>query len=522
MKPHVQVPSATVLLMLVGIAGGCGKQPATTPPQPAVDLVTLGRQVDTFCGDCHVVPQPKHFPKDGWFWLVNKGFQLYFDTKRTDLAPPPMHEIVEFYRRQAPALLTVPRYSESDAVPSTRFERSVPQLGVPPTPLHAVSYIQWLPAQSDGDPMLIFSDMRAGGLYFAPYGAEVSTKLQFANPAHMEPCDLDQDGIRDFLVADLGGFPAEDHLRGRVMWVRGNGSGFDEPVTLQDGIGRVADVREGDFDRDGDPDLVVAEFGWRTTGSIFLLLNREVRDGRVIVEKQPVDGRHGTIHVPPIDLDGDGRLDFLALISQEHEAIEAFLNTGNRPGKEGVQFERQIVFEADTPAYGVSGIQLVDLDRDGDMDVLLTNGDVIDTEKIRPYQGVQWLENTGSFPFVHHPITIMPGVHRALADDFDGDGDLDIAAVALLPDFVLDTEDRSTLQSVIWLEQTASLQFTRHTLETGNCHHAALGLGDFDKDGDIDLAVGDYLLERENPISPWMTIWLNQKVSQGVTTKPLP
>ncbi len=522
MKSDVRLTCASLLLAVTALAGGCRVQTAAKPARPAVDLVTMGHQVDVFCGDCHVVPQPKHFPKDGWFWMVNKGYQLYFDTRRTDLVEPPMHEVVEYYRRLAPALMTVPVYAESSRAPSTRFVRTVPQIGVPPSPRHAVSYLQWLPVQPGGAPLLIFSDMRAGGLYFVPYGGEVAMQVQCSNPAHLEPCDLDQDGIRDFVVADLGGFPAEDHLRGRVLWVRGTGSGFEPPVTLCDGIGRVADVREGDFDGDGLPDLVVAEFGWRTTGSIFLLLNRGVHGSRPEFEKQTVDGRHGTIHVPPVDLNGDGRLDFLALISQEFETVEALLNTGNKPGSREVFLERRIIFEADTPAYGMSGMQLVDLDGDGDIDVLLTNGDVIDTEKIRPYQGVQWLENTGSFPFVHHALTIMPGVHRALAADLDGDGDLDIAAVALLPDFVLDTEDRSTLASVIWLEQTAPMQFTRHALEMGDCHHAALELGDFDGDGDIDLAVGDYFLDRDNPLSPWLSIWINQQVNPGATTEPSP
>ncbi|MEJ7638220.1 MAG: VCBS repeat-containing protein [Singulisphaera sp.] len=35
------------------------------------------------------------------------------------------------------------------------------------------------------------------------------------------------------------------------------------------------------------------------------------------------------MHVPVADLNGDGRPDFVALISQEHETVVAFLNAGN-------------------------------------------------------------------------------------------------------------------------------------------------------------------------------------------------
>jgi len=500
-------------------SGGSGEQSRAAGFRPAVDLAAIGQRVDAFCGDCHAVPQPRHFPRDGWFWLVNKGYQQYFDTGRNDFDTPPMHEVVEYYRREAPDTLIMPDYSEQDTQPSTRFIRTAPSFGIAPGPLHAVSYIQWLPTRLDGPAQLVFTDMRGGGLYCASYGAPITTALNLGHPAHMEPCDLDQDGVRDFVVADLGGFPAEDHLKGRVVWVRGNGSGFDEPVTLWDKIGRVADAREGDFDGDGDPDLVVAEFGWRKTGSVFLLLNRGLQEGRPVFEKQVIDERHGTIHVPPIDFNGDGRLDFVALISQEYESVEVFLNVDNRPGQAGVRFDRQIIFEADTPAFGVSGMELVDLDRDGDCDVLLSNGDVIDTEKIRPYQGVQWLENRGTFPFHHRELTVLPGVHRALAADLDGDQDLDIAAVALLPEFVLATEDPAKLAAVIWLEQTEPGVFVRHTLETATCHHAALALGDFDGDSDIDLAVGNYFFERDSAGIPWMNIWLNQLAEQGANTE---
>src|SRR5579859_2502139 len=101
------------------------------------------------------------------------------------------------------------------------------------------------------------------------------------------------------------------------------------------------------------------------------------------------DPRHGAIHVPIADLNHDGRPDFVALISQEFETVVAFLNTG--PGK----FEPHVTHAAPHPAFGSSGIQLVDLDQDGDLDVLYSNGDVLDSNLLRPYHGIQWLENRG-------------------------------------------------------------------------------------------------------------------------------
>ena len=46
-------------------------------------------------------------------------------------------------------------------------------------------------------------------------------------------------------------------------------------------------------------------------------------------ESREIDPRHGTIHVPIVDLNRDGKLDFVALISQEHERVVAFLGNGD-------------------------------------------------------------------------------------------------------------------------------------------------------------------------------------------------
>ncbi len=37
----------------------------------------------------------------------------------------------------------------------------------------------------------------------------------------------------------------------------------------------------------------------------------------------------GAIHVIPVDLNHDGMMDFVALLSQEHETVVAYINKGN-------------------------------------------------------------------------------------------------------------------------------------------------------------------------------------------------
>ena len=498
-----------VWVMLV-LLGGCGRQDSLPPGMlPALDVTAIGEQVDVFCGDCHATPLPEHFPKDKWLELVSNGYQFYTDSGRSDLVEPALHEVVEYYRRQAPAYFGTLVFPVSAPTSPLRFERQDLDVGQPAKAPFAVAFMTWFAADNDDDRKLVFGDMMRGGLYVTDMSPTPATVINLKSPAHIQPCDLDSDGQRDLLVADLGGYQAEDHLRGRVLWLRCNGDEWDAPRVLAADIGRVADARAGDFDSDGDEDVVVAEFGWRTTGSLFLLINRGGEGSERQFTRQALDGRHGGIHVPPIDLDSDGRLDFMALISQEHETIEAFVNVGHEFNPPRVNFERRIIFEANNPAYGCSGIDLADLDQDGDVDVVLTNGDVLDTTLVRPYQGIGWLENAGEFPFLHHWITAMPGVQRALTEDLDGDGDLDIAAVALLPEGIVSEAEFRSLDSVIWLEQTAPGEFQRHAVETGTSWHAALEISDVDRDGAPDLIIGNFLLDRLEVPRPWLQIWKN-------------
>ena len=245
-----------------------------------------------------------------------------------------------------------------------------------------------------------------------------------------------------------------------------------------------------DFDGDGDQDLVVAVFGWHKAGEVLIMENRSSRTNPAQPEfvTTTIDLRHGAIHVPVADLNGDGRPDFVAVFGQEHETVDAFLNEGSG------RFARKSVFQAPHPAFGSSGIELVDLDRDGDLDVLLTNGDVMDAPLLRPDQGVRWLENRGVFPFEVHELATLYGAHRAVASDLDGDGDLDIAACSFLPPSSFGSyRQQEKLDAVVILEQTRPGIFARHPLETVHCDHPTLDLGDFDGDGAIDLVVGRFV-----------------------------
>jgi len=289
-----------------------------------------------------------------------------------------------------------------------------------------------------------------------------------------------------------------------VVWLRGLGDGRFEAHTLLDGVGRVADVQAADFRGMGKLDVVVAAFGWRNTGAVHYLENQTTDWDKPTFAPRVLDDRHGAIHVPVADLDGDGKPDFVALISQEHETIVAFLNDGKG------NFRKETVYAAPHPAWGSSGIQLVDLNGDGKPDVLYTNGDTLDAPYLlKPYHGVSWLENRGRFPFEPHPLTAMYGAMRAVAADFTGRGKKDIVAVSFLPAEHFPRRGELRLDSVILLEQTAPGEYVRHSLETADCDHMTCAAGDICGDGRVHLVTGSFGLAEGRRMDRAVTVWEN-------------
>jgi hypothetical protein len=414
---------------------------------------------------------------------------------------PDMRAALLYYEAHAPAALPPPDAWPAPASSPAFDRRDLTPPAAPPEP--GVSNVELLDVAGDARPELVVCDMRHGMVLLGrPYDAAAGLTLiaQVPHPSHAAVVDLDRDGNRDLLVADLGEFLPWDHDKGAFVWLRGQKDGTFSKFGIG-GLPRVADVEAGDFDGDGDLDVVVAAFGYRKTGRLLLLENRTTDWSRPAFAPSTIDPRPGSIHAVPTDLNHDGRLDIITVIAQEHEEVVAYLNGG------GLRFTPQVIYKAPHPNWGSSGIEVVDLDGDGDDDVLLAHGDTLDDSLLKPYQGVQWLENRGTYPFTAHTLANMPGAHRARAVDLDGDGDLDVVASAFVADG--GGPSASQLASLVWLEQVRKGVFARRTLERGAPRHPTLALGDVNGDHRADIIVGN--MATAGPVAAWVEIFLGRQ-----------
>ena len=165
----------------------------------------------------------------------------------------------------------------------------------------------------------------------------------------------------------------------------------------------------------------------------------------------------GAQDVVAVDLDRDGDLDVLSASSNDDE-IAWYENDGSE------SFTRHLI---STDGDGPQSVIAADLDRDGDIDVLSVsfNDDTI-----------AWHENNGSQNFISHVITTgSDGAEDVFVADIDSDGDLDVLAASRNDD------------TIAWHENDGYQSFSEQVITTNADGAQSIFATDLDRDGDIDV-----------------------------------
>lgn len=482
-----------LLFLVVAIAIACTQ-----------DKTSSGEQLArTYCASCHQYTPPSLLDKATWQHSVlpNMGLRLgithdtvnpyeamnYEDriiTMEANIYPtqPILKQeewaaIVTFYLKNAPEKLDLPNYSAS---PTTLFEATT--INVSDITYPMTSFLKY------ENQKIHLADARKG--YFEiNLDGTIAKNIPFKSP--ISDIHFYKNKPTEYLL--MGYMHPKDQSLGKVVTIQN-----DKLTIVADDLIRPVDMITGDLDNDGLEDKVICSFG-NHTGKLSWW--KQLPDGTY--EEYLIHESPGAIKAYLRGWNNDGNFDIVVLTTQGDERIDVYLNQGNG------QFERENLIQF-PPVYGSSYFELVDFDKDGDEDILYTNGDNADYSIVlKPYHGIRLFKNEDGL-FEEAFFLPMHGATKAVARDFDLDGDLDIAAIAHFPNF----EQEAGFYFFKNNSHEANGKFERYAIkEASQGRWLTLDTDDIDGDGDQDLLLGSFIFSatavsdtikqkwQENPIS---------------------
>lgn len=466
----------------------------------------------TYCGSCHQFPEPSLLEKTIWQTGVlpkmalrlgiradmpsltkqmqqedelHTGIRLGVFPAAPVLAEADWKKIMAYYQALAPA-------RGLPAAPKTPVSVGLPlfKLQTPTKPIEALV----MSLKYDSVARCVFVGNRRSGLL------RLDGQLNRLDSTFVKSPPSEVRGYADghFDVLNMGIMDPNDSTAGSLNQYR---NGMDTPLIAH--LKRPVQASWGDLNGDGQPDMVICEFG-NYTGQLTWFARQAGSYKPHVID--PVPGARTTFIR---DVNGDGRPDVIALLSQGDEQVAVYYNLAGQDAQTP-SFRKETVLRF-PPVYGSSYLDMADINQDGFPDLIYSNGDNADySYSLKAYHGVRVYLNDGHFRFKQVWFYPMNGASKVLARDFDGDGDVDLAAIAYFPDYT-----KSPVESFIYFENQGKLVFKPRTFprpERG--HWLTMDAGDVDRDGDVDLLLGSFQLS-STPVPPALRArW--QQEQQGV------
>lgn len=279
-------------------------------------------------------------------------------------------------------------------------------------------------------------------------------------------------------VTVMGSFAPTDNPLGMIVKLPESGNAGASIVL--DNLQRPVHSLYEDIDGDGIKDFVVCEFGKFTGG---LNWYKGGKDGKYT--KNVLWTKPGAIRTYFVDMNKDGKKDIVALFAQADEGVDIYFNQGKG------NFERARVL-AFPPSYGSCAFHLQDYDKDGYQDIVYVSGDNADFKPIlRPYHGIYVFKNNQHNGFEQTFFYPLNGAYDAVLNDFDKDGDMDIAAISFFPDWLNHPE-----QGFVFLENTGNMKMNAYSFDfVSSGRWIVMDVKDYDNDGDSDIVLGSLVME---------------------------
>ena len=492
----IQVILFCAFVLIIGL-GSCHSSARDAYGEPVADSsIRAGKELAVmYCGSCHQLPDPLLINKLTWqkgvlpamgphlgiFSYRGVRYPSYifdpqvgpsFYPSRPILSDWQWQDIIDYYSGTAPdSMLPQPAHA------AIREDLALFQPVAPPAQGGGKPVTCFVRIDTSGKRrQLLTGRVYPGGLsQYDPQLNRIDTGALFGGIVDMQCMG---DSAVACNIGSLSPTNAEVGSASRIYYTR-EGKVRIGGIPLLKGLARPVQVSEADLNGDGRPDLLVCEFGHQRGALSWMENTGKGEYTRHVLRAQP-----GAIKAYIQDANGDGLPDIWALFAQGDEGIFLYINKGQG------RFEEQRVLQF-PPIYGSSYFELADMNKDGFPDIVYTCGDNGDYSVVlKPYHGVYIYLNDGHNHFTQSYFYPIDGCYKAMARDFDGDGNLDLTAIAYFADFRNHPEE-----GFVYLENKGGMQFQPYTLPAARVGRwLTMDVGDLDGDGKIDIVLGNFTL----------------------------